>query len=159
MATEKKEVKSSRAWLLDFGRGLQAAVGQHEMSHVLPTAVLFDIPCTPHYCSEVLIYQNRIMPVLDIPSLLEGQRIIHTSNDVIGVAVFQDDPSHPVGYGGIRLATLPTSVYVSDDQSCELPAHKRYWAPPLSVSCFYHEGVAIPILNLSYLFCGNIGVY
>jgi hypothetical protein len=157
--TETKEVTTSRAWLLDFGRGLQAAVGLHEMSHVLTSPLLFEIPCTPPHCSEVLIFQKRILPILDIPSLLEGQRIIHASNDVIGIAIYQDDPTHPIDYGGLRLATLPTSIYVGDDHSCELPAHKRYWAPPLSVACFQHEGAAIPILNLAYLFTGNIGVY
>lgn len=143
---------NSRAWLLDFGRGLQAAVGLHEMWQVLISPTLFDVPCTPIYCSEVLIYQDKlILPVLDMPSLLEGQKIIHAHNDVIGIAVYQEDLNHPLHYVGLHLATTPLGIHVSDDQACELPSHQHYWEP-LAVSCFSRNGIAIPILDLAYLF-------
>lgn len=158
--TEKKvEVKTSRAWILDFGKGLQAAVGLHEMSHVLTAPVLFDVPGTPHFCNEVIVFQQRILPVLDIPSLLEGQKVTHSSHEVVGIAVYQDNPVNPTSYGGLRLASLPHSIYVTDDQACELPSHKHYWAPPLSVACFQYDGAVIPVLNLVYLFNKTLGVY
>jgi chemotaxis signal transduction protein len=147
----KQESKFSRAWLLDFGRGLQAAVGLHEMWQVLISPELFDVPHTPFYCNEVLVFQRLILPVIDMPSLLEGQKIIHAHNDVVGVAVYQQSSTDPIHYGGLHLATTPQAIYVSDEQACDLPFHQKYWEP-LTIACFEKDNVAIPILNLAYLF-------
>jgi len=145
----------SRAWLLDFGKGLQAAVGLHEIFQVLLSAELFQIPCTPVYCSEVLITRKRILPVLDISSLLEGKQFLSIQNEIIGIATYQDDLKHTISYAGLRLATLPVSIFVDDDQACELPREQEVWQP-FSYSCFYHEGQAIPVLNLRTLFSQNL---
>jgi len=149
--TEEEVTKTSRAWLLDFGRGLQAAVGHHEMWQVLISPVLFEIPCTPTYCSQVLIFQNSILPVLDMSSLLEGQKTIPVTTPVVGIAIYQEDPSHPIRYACLHLTTTPQSIYVDDDQACDLPPHQPYWEP-LAISCFSHKGRIIPIIDLAYLF-------
>jgi chemotaxis signal transduction protein len=143
--------KTSRAWLLDFGRGLQAAVGHQEMWQVLISPVLFDVPCTPTYCSEVLVFQDLILPVLDMSSLLEGQKTIPVTSPVVGIAIYQDDPTQPIRYACLHLATTPQSIYVSDEQACDLPAHQPYWEP-LAQSCFSIDGRTIPIIDLAYLF-------
>ncbi len=143
--------KTSRAWILDFGRGMQAAVAHHEMWQVLISPVLFEVPRTPPYCNEVLIFQYRILPVLDISLLLEGEKIIPTMSDVVGIAVYQDDPTQPIRYVCLHLATTPLNVYVSDKQACDLPDYQQYWEP-LTLCCFSHDGMAIPIIDLAYLF-------
>ncbi len=143
--------KTSRAWLLDFGKGLQAAVGHHEMWQVLISPVLFEIPRTTPYCNEVFIFQDRILPVLDISVLLECEKMEYQSSKVVGIALYQDDPSHPIHYAGLHLATTPQSIYVSDKQICELPDYQQYWKP-LTLCCFSHDGVAVPIIDLGYLF-------
>jgi chemotaxis signal transduction protein len=142
----------SRAWLLDFGRGLQAAVGLHEIFQVLLSVELFQVPCTPVYCSEVFILRKRILPVLDIPSLLEGKRFLSMQNEIIGIAAYQDIFKKAMGYAGLRLATLPVNIIVSDEQACTLPRELAVWQP-FVYSCFYHEGQAIPVLDLETLFC------
>ncbi len=143
--------KNSRAWLLDFGRGLQAAVGHHEMWQVLISPVLFEVPCTLTYCSEVLVFQDRILPILDMSNLLEGEKTIPVTSSVVGIAIYQDEPTHPIHYAGLHLATRPQSIYVSDNQACDLPAHQPCWEP-LALSCFFHKGRTIPIIELAYLF-------
>lgn len=152
---EELETKVSRAWLLDFGRGLKASVGAHEMSQVLLSATLFELPCTPPYCKEVLIFQGRILPVLNLALLLEGQTYFHAPVDIVGIAAYQEDPTQPISYAGLHLAALPANIFVGDDQVCELPIHQHYWEP-LILSCFYHEGLTIPILNLTDLFAGKL---
>jgi len=154
------QTKISRAWLLDFGRGLRAAVGLHEMSQIITSPTLFKVPCTPSYCGEVLIFQDHILPVLDLLSFLEGHKVPDITRDVIGIAVYQEDLNHPLKYAGLRLVAFPLSIYVGDHQACELPHHhQRYWQSPLIVSCFFHEGSAIPVLNLAYLLSGRMGSY
>jgi len=149
-----EETKTSRAWLLDFGEGLQAAVGHHEMWQIIISPTLFHIPCTPPYCNNVLIFQGNILPVLDIPILLGREPTSVTSNKIIGIAVYQDDPNHPIHYGCFHLATMPQNIYVSDDEACELSAQQRHWKA-LALSSFSLNDVAIPIINLAYLFAAE----
>lgn len=147
----EQQTKTSRAWLLDFSGGLQAAVGYHEMWEVLTSPTLFEVPCTPRYCSEVFIFQNYILPLLDLSYMLKGQKIIPAMTHIVGIAVYQDEPTHPIRYACLRLATMPSSIYVNDDQACDLPNHQLFWEP-LALSCFSRDGVVIPIINLAYLF-------
>lgn len=153
------QTKISRAWLLDFGRGLRASVGFHEMSQVLIAPTLFDVPCTPLYCNEVLIFQDHILPVLDFPSFLEGHKVPHLGPAIVGIVVHQEDLNHPLSYAGLRLVSLPINIYVSDDQACELSFRQEHWHPPLVVSCFAYEETIIPVLNLVYLFSKKVGTY
>jgi chemotaxis signal transduction protein len=154
MIEEEEVAETNRAWLLDFGDGLQAAVGHHEMLQVVISPTLFDIPCVSPYCSQVLILQGRILPVFSVPSLLlEKQQVTKPTGNVIGVAIYQDDPDpiQPLRYAGLHLATTPQSIYVSDDQACDLADHQYYWET-LAWSCFSLEGVPIPIIDFTYLF-------
>jgi chemotaxis signal transduction protein len=149
---EEKVANTSRAWLLDFGHGWQAAVGLHEMWQVLIAPELFTVPCAPAYCREVLIFQKLILPVIDFPSLLENQKITHTHQEVVGIAVYQQSFDDPIHYAGLRLATMPQSIHVADEQACDLPSSQQKLWEGLAISCFNHDGIAIPILNLAYLF-------
>ncbi|MDY6994256.1 MAG: hypothetical protein SVR94_16860 [Pseudomonadota bacterium] len=155
------EATTARAWFLDFGQGFRAAVGLHEMSQVLLSVTLFKLPCTPQYCQEVFIFQNRILPVLDIVSLFHGGAINRSAANIIGVALYQAQPHQPVHYGGFYLEVMPSNIVVSDDQAAHLPDEKHYWRP-FTASCFTHEGEAIPILNLAAFFTQQLsdrGIY
>ena len=145
-----------RAWLLDFGNGLQAAVAYHEMWQVLFSPKLFDVPCTPQYCSQVLIFQKRILPVLNLATLLlDTQKPFIATGKIVGVAVYQTNPNEPVNYGCLYLSKLPQRIEVSDDDACDLPEEQKYWEP-LTLSCFLRDGVAIPIIDFAYLFSGKL---
>jgi chemotaxis signal transduction protein len=149
--------KSSRAWLLNFGNNLLAAVGHHEMWQVLISPKLFDIPLTTPYSREVLIFQNRILPVLEVSRLLKDKKTIPITNPVVGIAVYQNDPTEPIRYSGLHLATVPQNIYVSDDQACDLPANQDFW-DPLALSCFFLDDKAIPIIDLAYLFSEEFNI-
>ncbi len=153
-----EDAKSSRAWLLDFGDGLQAAVGYHEMLQVLLSAKLFEVPCTPQYCREVLIFQNDILPVFDLSSLLEREKITPLMDQVLGIALYQENPDHPIRYAALRLASMPQSIYVSDEQACDLPADQDYWKP-FALSSFSRDEVVIPIIDLGYLFSEEFNAF
>lgn len=149
----------SRAWLLDFGRGFHAAVGAHEMSHIELSMTLYEIPQTPHYCNEVIIWQDFILPVLDIPSLMEGHKISHAhSGDVIGIVVYQEHPTLPIQSAALHLATTPVGIHVSDDDACSLSTDQQQWQP-LALSCFSYHGMTIPILNLAHLFSKQFNTF
>jgi len=148
--------KKDQAWLLDFGNGLQAAVAYHEMWQVLLSPKLFDVPCTPGYCSHVLILQNKILPVLNMATLLlDAEKPFIAIGNVIGVVVYQTEPKEPADYGCLYLSKMPQRIEVSDDDACDLPEDKKYWEP-LTLSCFLRDGVAIPIIDFAYLFSGEL---
>lgn len=151
----KRVIETSRAWLLDFGRGTKAAVGAHEMSHVILSPELYDVPCTPDFCNEVLVWQDYILPVLDMNSFLKRQKMMRTHSGVIGIAIYQEDSSKPLTYAGLHLAETPLSIFVSDEQACELPAQKKEWSP-ITISCFTYKNDAIPIIDLAAIFSGMI---
>lgn len=146
--------KTSRAWILDFGRGLQAAVGLHEMSQVALSPPIFEVPYTPHYCDEVLVWQNRLLPVLDVPSLLEGQKIFRAQQEIVGIAIYQKNLAN-VGYAGVHLASLPIGIFVTDEQACALPQHLQHWQP-LAIACFNIDHTIIPIIDLARLFSPTV---
>lgn len=146
----EKAEKTSRAWLLDFGKGFQAVVGAHEMSQVILEPPLFYVPCTVPYCNEVLILRDRILPILDVPTLLTGHEDT-PPRYVIGIGAYQTAPTQPIHYGGLYLATTPLPIVVSDSQACALPAKYAYWKPYI-LSCFSYLGTAMPILDLGRLF-------
>lgn len=149
--TETKEDKVSRAWLLDFGKGLQAAVGVHEMSHIELSMKLFEIPRAPMYCNEVIIWQDEILPVVDLPSLVAGKKVLRTTRSVIGICIYQERSEDLAIFGAMHLSTTPTGIYVSDTDMCELPGHQKFWQL-FSVSCFNYNGITVPVLDFSALF-------
>lgn len=144
--------KTSRAWLLDFGDGLQAAVGHHEMWQVLISPVLFEVPCTPPFAREVLVFQERILPVLDVYHFFSHKSLLN--HYIVGIAVYQNDPEQPIRYGCLHLASMPQNIIVSDSEICELPEDKPFWEP-LALSSFSQNGVAVPIINVGYWFSGE----
>jgi len=151
----KRIIETSRAWLLDFGRGMKAAVGAHEMSHVMLSADLFDVPCSPPFCNEVLFWQDYILPVLDVHGFLKKQKVLRTHSGVVGIAIYQADASKPLTYAGLHLAETPVSIFVSDEQACKLPTQKKEWQS-IAISCFNYRNEAIPVIDLALLFSGNV---
>jgi len=151
----KKIIEVSRAWLLDFGRGVKAAVGSHEMSHVMLSTELFDVPCAPVFCNEVLFWQDYILPVLDVHSFLKRQKVIRAHSGIVGIAIYQESADKSLVYAGLHLAETPLSIFVSDEQACELPPQMKIWAP-VTISCFKYRNEAVPIIDLSVLFSGTV---
>lgn len=143
--------KLNRAWLLDFGRGLRAAVGIHEMSHVLLETKLYEIPRAPYYCTEVLVFEGMILPVMDVISLIEQQRIVREGYDVIGISVYQEATTGDLNYAAMHLAMMPAPLFVDNRDACELPADLDYWRP-YTLSCFVYEEKPIPIIDFAKLY-------
>ncbi len=146
---------SSRAWLLDFGRGLQAAVGANEMSHIFLTPTLYKVPGTPFYADEIFVFQEDLIPVVDVLSLLDGRKNQYIRNDVLGLGVYQPSAEANAHLGGLRLTVMPSNIFVEDTQFCELPPELAFWSP-LALSCFMLNETAVPIIDFAVLFSGRL---
>ena len=148
--------ESVAAWRLQFDVGVYAAVGEMEMIHLLQAEELqlFAIPQTPFYCSEVLVWENRIIPVLDVLSWLEEYRVPRTY-PIIGIFRYRTGESTEIEYGALAMESIPERISVNDDQASELPRIPRGWRQ-LALSCIQHEEQLIPILDLPQLFSGAL---
>jgi chemotaxis signal transduction protein len=150
------QAAGQKAWVLDFGSGFHGAVAFHEMSQVVMEPHLFEVPCTLVHAYQVIILRNRILPVLNMVSLLSGEYHREAGETAIaGIAVYQKAPYAPLSYGGFHLASTPVSVLVGDKQFCELPNSSPRW-DLFTLSCFSHEGRRIPVLDLPRLFSAEL---
>jgi chemotaxis signal transduction protein len=150
--------RGTTAWLLHLHHGQCAAVGEREILYVLPDrAALHPIPCAPAYAANVIIWERRIVPLMDAGLLLldpdvgvGGTRML-TLHDVIAIVAYTDAHGE-TGVGALLLRQVPERVQVSDDWAHDLPAaletSSRYVA-----ACFAHpqHGI-VPILDLVTLF-------
>lgn len=140
------------AWLLDLGEGLHGAVGALEMVHVLPDApALFEIPRSPAYCREVLVWQGEIMPLMNLAMRLLG-RPVAESRDLVAVTAFQEYSGAEPRYGALVLSAPPVRIRVNDSRACELPEAQPDWQR-LAIACFRRSDLGpVPVLDLGKVF-------
>lgn len=141
-------MSSANAWLLDFGDACRAAVGARELLHLIDAPVTFEIPLAPAYCHQVVKWQDRLLPVLDMSMRLGGAPQMGAFLAVVG---YQQRRGEFPQFGALRLSAPPRQLSVGDDQSCALPETADAWQPWV-ISCFEQRGQAIPILNLGRVF-------
>jgi chemotaxis signal transduction protein len=141
-------MSSANAWLLNFGAACQAAVGTRELLHLVDAPATFLVPCTPAYCHSVLLWQERLLPVMDVAARLGAAP---GSAPFLAVVGYQSKRGEYPQFGALKLATPPQQLQVSDEQACALPGQGNGWQE-LAISCFEHRGAPIPVLNLRRLF-------
>ena len=140
------------AWLLDLGEGLLAAIGELELVHLLPDApALLDVPQSPAYCRKVLVWQQEILPLLNLAARLLGRPVIGGSG-LVAVTAYQEHPGADPRYGALMLSAPPVRVRVADSQACGLPETQSGWRC-LALACFEHAGCgSVPVLDLAKVF-------
>ena len=145
------------AWLLDLGEGLLAAVGALEMVHLLPDEpALFEIPQSPIYCRNVLVWQDEILPLMDLAARLLG-RPGPVGQDLLAVLAFQEYPGAETRNGALLLKAPPIRIHVNDSQACDLPDSPSDWQH-LAIACFeLAERRPVPVLDLAKVFCLSQG--
>ncbi|MGZ8218965.1 chemotaxis protein CheW [Methylomagnum sp.] len=144
------------AWMLPITKAMSAAVGEFELVHILlDRPVLFDVPRAPAHCRHVLVWQDRIVPLMDL-----GARFGAPGRNpgpiaeagVIGIVAYQPVATDHFEYGALRLEAIPWRSEVADEQACAFPSWLEVWRPYAS-ACFQPEGPrsAVPILRLDRL--------
>jgi len=145
----------SNAWVLALDDQLRAAVGERELIHLIEKPTLLETPLSPHYCRKVVLWNNRLLPVMDLSAWLQGQPKADNDWKLIGVVGYQTAPGATPNYGALRLADIPERLQVTDTQACSLPEHPSGWRE-LALSCFLRGKDVIPILDAPYLFTGGL---
>lgn len=141
---------TSDAWLLECSDTLSIAVGDHEMVEYIDTPFRFDVPGAPEYCSAVLLWQENLVPVMDLAALLG-----HSRDDLkprLSLLNYQDKAGEALQQVAIAVNRAPQKIVVDDEHACELPEEVNT-SPlrALSLSSFNHNGQTVIILDISGL--------
>ncbi len=142
------------AWLLDLGHGRLAAVGEREQVHLQHEPVLHRVPATLPHAKEIVLWDNRCLPVIDIGVRVDG-RASRGAGALVGVYAYQAAGETKVQFGALSLANPPRRVVLNDPVAAALPQPRAGWRD-VAISCFEHEGVAIPVLDLTKVFAAPV---
>jgi len=155
MATETKGVD---AWLLKIDSAMKVAVGQHELIHIVDKPEYMCIPQAPEHCSDVIIWNKHIVPVMNLSLLGATESVEADSEFIVAILAYVDEHGEYV-YGGIKLHNIPEHCRVQNSQQCQLPESFDQWGN-ISLSCFRSEKVnVVPIIDIARLFSVNLSNY
>ncbi len=146
---DKSSMVGVNAWLLQITQGIYASVCQFELVHIIDDANPITIPKAPDFCNQVAVWNDHVLPVVNIASWLSGQAQVGQST--IAVVTYENEHKK-VCYGGLALSAIPYMVTVNNSQEADLPDKQGKW-PSVAISCFMVEhGKRVPILDLAKLF-------
>lgn len=145
----------SNAWVLALDDQLRAAVGEHELIHLIEKPVLLDVPLSPYYCRQVVLWNDRLLPAMDLSAWLQGLPKANSDWKLAAVVAYQTALGATPNYGVLLLAGIPERLRVADTHACHLPKHPDGWRE-LALSCFHRGENAIPILDIPHLFTGGL---
>jgi len=138
------------AWVLTIGQEINIAVGQFELVHIINRPEYLHVPQAPEYCKQVIIWNNNIVPVINLSSLF-----LDTNQQdacvAVAILMYENDQGNLV-YGGIKLMGIPVMEKVFNEQQCKTPS-ALLKMENMSVSSYMSKtGVITPILNVSSIF-------
>jgi chemotaxis signal transduction protein len=138
------------AWILQFGPNDRAAVGQRELLHIVHAVPTFPVPLTPAHCREVIYWQDRPVPLMDL-SVWLGAGTGKNARQYVGIVGYQLRLGEPPHFGALWLAAPPVRTTVADSQACVLPETSSAWSE-IAISCFKDGAESVPVLDLPRLF-------
>ena len=139
------------AWIIGFPGDHLAAVGELELVHVLPDEPEgFDVPGSPWYCHRVILWEDNVVPIIDVGKMLgAGQETRGRRH--CGIVRYRLWPTDHQRFGAFLMDRLPQRVDVDDASAYALPDKLAPWRD-FVISCFLHENRPVPILDIGSLF-------
>jgi len=144
------EVDGVTTWLLPLDQAVNVAVGEYEFVHIVDQPEYISIPRTPEYCKHVILWNENIVPVINLSSWFYGHEQSEDAG-VVAILIYNNSEGELL-YGGIKLINIPVLDKVKNDQGCSLPGNADKWKE-ISLSCFKScNGEVVPILDVAALF-------
>lgn len=143
-------MSGSNAWLLECSDTLTIAVGDHEIVECVQPEQLYPVPATPAYCSHVLAWQGRLVPVLDMALAFNAG--LRQESPYVCLLSYQAAPRQPLQYIAVPINRTPQKIEVEDDQVCEAPGSAvPALLQAISLCCFSHAELPVPIVDIARL--------
>ena len=148
-------MSSAPAWLMQIDRLSRVALGQLELVHIIPSPEYVEIPKSHDYCNRVVLWNKKIIPVMDI-SMLVNRVPSYIENNAVAVAIYRDKNTEDIKYGGIQLTDMPILESVDNSQAVSKSELPDKW-DMVSISCFQmSENEIVPVLDVRRLFSTGI---
>jgi chemotaxis signal transduction protein len=141
-------MSTANAWLLDLGETIHAAIGMRELVQIIEAPTTFNVPLTPAHSRNVMFWQKRMVPVLDLSIRLNNKA---SKGKLMAIVGYHDEANKAASLGAIILAAPPVRIAVDDAQACTLDDEMARWHE-LANSSFKQGEAVIPVLHLSRLF-------
>ena len=144
-------MSTSEAWLLDCGNSLAIAVGDHEMAEFVQQRSFHSVPGSPGYCSSVLVWQDNIVPVMDLSALQFGAAG-ELANFFVCVLNYQEAPNTPIQHLALRVVRAPKKIRVDDEYACEIPEGLQSSVlRQVCLACFNYDELPVLVLDIAQL--------
>lgn len=148
-------MSSANAWLLQCSETLTVAVGDHEIIECIQSQDEHPVPLAPHYCNSVLVWQNRMVPILDLAKAI-GLDEPENSTSIACLLNYQQAPHQPLQQVALRVRKNPEKIYVDDAQAADLSeATTNVLFESIALGCFLHGHQAIAIIDIAKLCCAD----
>lgn len=145
------------ARLVVYAPGRQIALAPHTTYALLENPAAVAVPGAARHAYGLLTWQDTRLPLIDLNVLLHPDAGTPTATPRYALIVaYQREAHGPLAYGAIGLSELPQTVLIGDESQCALPDDSRLW-PLLALSCFEHQGQAIPIVDTARVFAAQYG--
>ena len=145
-------VKTAPARLLEYAPGKRLALPIHTTLEIVEDPEISPVPGIAPHGVGLLNWQENWIAVVDLARLLHGAPTPDADKPkYVLTLAYQPTPGQPLEYAGVLLPRLPETIFVSDEFFCDLPDDTPLW-PQICLSCFSHQGAAIPIVDTGKLF-------
>ncbi len=143
-------MSKAAAWVMELNDSLHASISQMELVHIVNDPVFIPIPRSPAFCQRVIIWNDNILPVVDLNQICD-QPASSGEYKVVAVILFRNN-SNDLLYGGIALESSPVLEYVNNSQSCTIPDRAKQ-LQDVTLACFTSaQGHQVPILDMTRIF-------
>ena len=143
--------EARRAWVMDVGDGVAVAAGTAHVVEYLLAADPMPVPRAPEHCAGLIVWRDRLIPVIDLARLLTGRRSAPGPHRRAVILAYQQAAGRPLQYGALFVTAAPTQTSVSDDMACALPDTQPALAH-IARACFTHQDQAVAIVDPRHLF-------
>lgn len=141
------------ARLVAVGAQGWAALPAHTVLELVEHLAVLPVPGAAPHCTGLARWQGQWLPVVDLLQFIHGPSAgaQATPPRYHLIVAYQMAPRTPLQRGVLGLHAAPRETLASDDAYCALPADSPRW-PAIAMSCFAHEGQAVPVIDTARLF-------
>jgi len=144
-------MSTSDAWLIECDESLSIAVADCEMLELIQAGQCHHVPGSPDYCSSVLVWQENVVPIMNLSALHHGANQ-QRPGSYLCLLNYQETPNTSLQHLALPVSKAPERIQVNDDQVCELPReYESSLLKPVTLSCFTHHAKPVLILDISGL--------
>lgn len=140
---------ASRAWLLHVAGDRRVAAGAAHVVEYLLDPEPLPIPLTPRHCAGLMLWRDRIIPVIDLAPMFGARRTTAARRAII--LAYQEAPGRPLRHGGLLVEAAPVEIQVTDDMAGPLPELNAAFRS-LVRACFLHQDRPVPVIDVLGLF-------